>query len=122
MLFEPFVGQVLGDDCEDVNLRFGHVVVNAEVVHAEAILRLPETPEPLAASLAFFAWLMPKVNFNGRSDAGSIHGVEALKVCDGFGSENDFIDHSGQNMARIVHPVKRVRKRLVFPARRVVIA
>lgn len=76
MLFEPFVSQVFGDDREDVNLWLGDVVENAKIVHAEAILRLPETAEMLDAGLAFFAWLVAKVDLNGRSDAGTIHGAE----------------------------------------------
>ena len=55
MLFEPFVGQVFGDDSEDVNLSFRDVVVNAKIIHAEAILRLPETAKMLDAGLALFA-------------------------------------------------------------------
>ena len=46
-MFEPFVGQVLGDDREDVNLWLGDVVKNANVVHAEAILWLAETAKML---------------------------------------------------------------------------
>lgn len=106
MLFEPFVSQVLGDDREDVNLLLGDVVEDAKIVHTEAILRLAQPAEPLDSSFASLAGLMPKVRFDGRPNARTVHCTESLKVVDGFGSKDDFISHSGQNVARNVRSVK----------------
>ncbi len=106
MLFEPFVGQMLGDDREEVNFWLGDVVENAKIVHAEPILRLAETTEMLDAGLALFAWLVAKVSLDCRSDAGTVRRTETLQVFDGFGCKDDLISHSGQNLARTIRPVK----------------
>ena len=78
MLFEPFAGQVLGDDCQDVNLWLGDVVENAKIVHAEAILRLPEAAKTLDAGLALLMGRVAQMGLNGRCDAGAIDSAETL--------------------------------------------
>ena len=86
---------MLGDDREDVNLWLRDVVENAEVVHAEAILRLAEAAKMLDAGLALFAWCVAKMGLNGRCNAGAVNSAETLEVFDGFGCEDDFIGRSG---------------------------
>jgi len=105
---------VFGDDCEDVNLWLDDVVKHTKVVHAKATLGLTQTAKTFDASFAFFARLMSKVSLDGRSDARAVCSGEPLQVVNGFGCEDEFVGHSGQNVARIARVVKNAQKRLTY--------
>lgn len=53
MLFEPFVGEFFSENGENMNLRFGDIIIHAKIIHAKPILRLSQTTQPLDAGPCF---------------------------------------------------------------------
>jgi hypothetical protein len=106
MLFEPFVGSFFFEDGEDVNVGLGDVVIDAEIIDAETILRLAKATVSLDAGLALFARFVAEMSFDGRCDGRAINCAKPLQILDSLWSEDDLIRHSGQNMARNDQAVK----------------
>jgi hypothetical protein len=59
MLVEPLRGPALGDDREDADALFRHVVEDAEVIYPQTILRLADSTQLLDAALALLLWFVP---------------------------------------------------------------
>ena len=101
MLFEPFIGLFFGEDGKNVNLWLGDVVINAEVINAKPILGLSKAAESLDARPALLAWLAAKMSSDCGDNARPIHRAKKLRILNGLWRKDDFISHSGQNLARI---------------------
>jgi len=93
---------VFGKDGENMNLGFGDVKIDAEVIDAKPILRLAKATEALNPSFASPAWFVAKMSFDGCKNGRTSHRPKRLQILNGLWRKNNFISHSGQNMARVV--------------------
>ena len=83
-LVEPGLGFLFFDDREDFDCSLGNVIEHPDVVDPEAILRLPQPPEPLDATLAGFGRLESKMALKRIPDLTADMGGESLQRLGGI--------------------------------------